>query len=93
LNIYINNPEVGKKSKILYDDSAYTDYRNKKNWYYLDTFNNSCTITKIDTVYQKNHNPVISGIFNFRVINEKFKDTIVFSNGRFDIRPNIIRVK
>ncbi len=93
LALHIYNPRgnpIGKNCKITANSYTYADYRDKSNkdWYYLDTLSNpTATFTKIDTVYQKNHIPVISGTCSFRVINPNSKDTLTFTNGRFDITP------
>ena len=79
LSFSIKDVDMVKTYSIQYDDDVYINFSSGIS-YGLDTLGiNFVEITKIDT-----SSKIVSGLFEFTLINIEKNDTLFFSEGRFD---------
>ena len=72
-------PKVGENS-IVFDTRVFTDFGNCGD-YHLDTLStHTMTITKLDNI-----DFIVSGTFEFTVVNHDCPDTLRITDGRFDV--------
>ena len=83
LTLVAEDVKLGHNTMMQRSKACYTDYQNgcfNGRDYLLDTtYIRNLNITKIDTVKQ-----IIAGTFEFRAISPVCKDTLYFTQGRFD---------